>query len=78
MTNKSPRWCPQPQLAPEVHSRRANLEILFVSGYTDETMTSQRILEPGASFLQKPFTPDSLARKVRDVLDRRATASIED
>jgi two-component system cell cycle sensor histidine kinase/response regulator CckA len=66
-----------PELARQLSSRRANLEILFVSGYTDETMTSQQILQPGASFLQKPFTPDSLARKVRDVLDRRATASIE-
>jgi hypothetical protein len=40
-----------------------------VSGYTGEAIRQHGLLERSASFLQKPFTPDSLARKVRDVLD---------
>ncbi|MEX0879130.1 MAG: ATP-binding protein, partial [Thermoanaerobaculia bacterium] len=60
-----------PELARRLVAGRPDLRVLFVSGYTDQAMASERILEPGASFLQKPFTPDTLARKVRDVLDER-------
>jgi hypothetical protein len=50
--------------------------VLFVSGYPDDSPGSAGLLEPGSAFLQKPFTADTLARKVRDVLDARATAGI--
>jgi two-component system, cell cycle sensor histidine kinase and response regulator CckA len=43
--------------------------ILFMSGYTGEAIAHHRVNEPGTFFLQKPFTPESLAAKVRDVLD---------
>ncbi|MEK6777738.1 MAG: ATP-binding protein [bacterium] len=46
-------------------------KVIFISGYTDEVITRHGILEPGMEFLQKPLTPDILARKVRDVLDKR-------
>ena len=43
---------------------------LFMSGYTDGEISHQGVLDAGASFLQKPFTTDSLARAVRSALDR--------
>jgi PAS domain S-box-containing protein len=61
------------QLADRLTERRPELKVLFVSGYTDEAITRHGILEPGIAFLQKPFTPDSLARKVREVLDAPRT-----
>ena len=44
-------------------------KILYISGYTDSAVTDQALLEPGASFLEKPFSPADLANKVREVLD---------
>src|ERR1019366_3646341 len=43
--------------------------VLFMSGYTDDAIARHGVLEPGIAFLQKPFTPFSLAQKVREVLD---------
>jgi len=50
-------------------AKRKDLKVLFVSGYTGEAVFQHRLLEPGVAFLQKPFTPDALARKTREVLD---------
>lgn len=47
-----------------------DLRVVYMSGYTDDTVLRHGILEAGAAFLQKPFTPQSLTRLVRDVLDR--------
>jgi len=43
--------------------------VLFMSGYTGDTIVRHGVLEPGIAYLQKPFTPADLARKVREVLD---------
>lgn len=59
-----------PDLAAELTRRRPDLKVLYMSGYTDTTIVQRGILNPGTSFLQKPFTPDALARKVREVLDQ--------
>ena len=46
-----------------------SMRVLYMSGYTDAAIAQQGILPPGTAFLSKPFTPDVLARKVREVLD---------
>jgi PAS domain S-box-containing protein len=45
------------------------LKVLYMSGYTDNVIAQGGVLEAGLAFLQKPFTPRALARKVREVLD---------
>jgi FixJ family two-component response regulator len=45
------------------------MKIIFMSGYTDNVIIHHGVLNSAVSFLQKPFTPDSLSRKVRQVLD---------
>jgi CheY-like chemotaxis protein len=50
---------------------RASMRVLYMSGYTDGMFLQQGALEPGTAFIQKPFTPDALAAKVRQVLDAR-------
>jgi two-component system, cell cycle sensor histidine kinase and response regulator CckA len=57
------------QLAEHLVHDRPEMKILYVSGYTDDAVVRHGILAAGMPFLQKPFTPDILARKVRSVLD---------
>lgn len=47
------------------------IKVLFTSGYTDETIVRHGVLELGVAFLQKPYTPAALARKVRKLLDEK-------
>jgi two-component system cell cycle sensor histidine kinase/response regulator CckA len=56
-------------LAEQILLRHPEIRVLYMSGYTDDAILHQGVLEEGALFLQKPFTPDALARKVREVLD---------
>jgi nitrogen-specific signal transduction histidine kinase/ActR/RegA family two-component response regulator len=57
------------ELAHEVRLLRPNVRVLFASGYTDDVLVQQEVLQPGAELIQKPFTRDSLLQKVRSVLD---------
>ncbi|HEX5735915.1 MAG TPA: response regulator [Blastocatellia bacterium] len=53
-----------------VKAARPGIRVLFSSGYTDNALVHHGSLEPGTAFLQKPFSPGALARKVREVLDK--------
>jgi signal transduction histidine kinase/ActR/RegA family two-component response regulator len=57
------------QLAARVALLRPAAKVVFMSGYTDDAILHNGVLDAGVSFIQKPFTPDSLNRKVREVLD---------
>jgi PAS domain S-box-containing protein len=57
------------ELARRLAETRPETQVLYVSGYTDDAIVHHGMLEPGLHFLQKPFTPATLARKVREVLD---------
>ncbi len=57
-----------PQVAERVSSIRPGVHVLFVSGYTDSTVLVRDIVRPGRLLLNKPFTSESLARKVREAL----------
>jgi DNA-binding NtrC family response regulator len=55
----------------EMGKMRPGLKALFLSGYSANAIHESFVLLPGISFLQKPFGPNALARKVREVLDRK-------
>jgi len=63
-----------PDLANEMMSIRPAIKIIFTSGYTDDTIARQGILDPSVTFIQKPYRPKALARKIREVLGE-ATAN---
>jgi two-component system, cell cycle sensor histidine kinase and response regulator CckA len=60
------------ELASRLSASRPEMKVLFVSGYTDDTIVRHGVLEPGLAFLQKPFSPRTLARKVGEVLANTA------
>ena len=60
-----------PELANQLQSSYPDMRVLYMSGYTDDAIVRHGVLEPGTNFIEKPFTPEALARKVREVLDKR-------
>jgi DNA-binding response OmpR family regulator len=58
------------QLAEEVKAARPRIQVLFISGYTETSIVRTGGLGKRETFLQKPFTPLALARRVREMLDR--------
>ncbi|OGP73222.1 MAG: hypothetical protein A2V86_13375 [Deltaproteobacteria bacterium RBG_16_49_23] len=58
------------ELADRLKLSMPDIKVLFISGYTDNAIVHHGVLDKGINFIQKPFSPDSLARKVREVLDR--------
>jgi PAS domain S-box-containing protein len=59
------------QLADLLQPLRPDMKVLFLSGYTDDALVRHGVQESHMAFLQKPFTPAALARKVREVLDQQ-------
>jgi PAS domain S-box-containing protein len=57
-------------LAKHLGESRPETAVLYLSGYTEDTFVHEGVLESGTAFLQKPFTLQALARKVREVLRR--------
>jgi PAS domain S-box-containing protein len=57
------------RLADQLIALRPEVKVLYTSGYTDDAVVRHGVLNSGIAYLQKPFTPDALARKLRDVLD---------
>jgi DNA-binding NarL/FixJ family response regulator len=57
------------ELAEQFAEFRPASKVLFMSGYTDDAVVRHGLLQSGIAYLQKPFSPDTLARKVREVLD---------
>ncbi|MEW6775107.1 MAG: PAS domain-containing protein [Bdellovibrionota bacterium] len=59
-------------VAERLQELRPGLRVLYMSGYTDDILAPHGILEKGIHYLSKPFTPDSLGRKIREVLEKQA------
>jgi DNA-binding response OmpR family regulator len=62
------------ELAERLLVKRPELKVLYMSGYTENSVVHHGILASGISYLQKPLVPDALARRVREVLDARSLA----
>ncbi|MBE0606640.1 MAG: response regulator [Deltaproteobacteria bacterium] len=58
------------ELATQLVPHHPEMEVLFMSGYTDDAIVRHGVLDEGVSFIGKPYTPLALARKVREVLDK--------
>jgi PAS domain S-box-containing protein len=58
-----------PDLIRQLVERQPEVKVIYMSGYTEETISHHGILDPGIALLHKPFTADSLARKLRETLD---------
>jgi len=58
------------ELLKQMKTLHSEIRVLFISGYTEHAITFHAGLKPGAPFLQKPFSPTALAKKVREVLDQ--------
>jgi CheY-like chemotaxis protein len=57
------------EVAERARQVRPGLKVLFASGYTDDMIVQERLLEKDIWLIQKPLTPETLARRVREVLD---------
>ena len=59
-----------PELVVQLMERRPTLKVIYMSGYTDETIVHHGILDSGVAFLQKPFGSETLGRTLREAFDR--------
>ena len=59
-----------PELTLRLMAREPALKVIYMSGYTEDTIVQHGGVDPGIAFLHKPFTSATLGRKIREVLDR--------
>ena len=59
------------EVAERLQTLYPRMKVIYMSGYTDDSIVHRGVLEPGLNFLAKPFSPEGLARKVREVLDKK-------
>ena len=59
-----------PELTRQLVEQRPALKVIYMSGYTEDSIVQHGILNPGIAFIHKPFTSDALVRKIREVIDR--------
>jgi len=57
------------ELATRLGRIRGDMKVLYMSGYTDNAIVHHGILDSGIHYLQKPIVPETLARRVREVID---------
>ncbi|HKS67096.1 MAG TPA: CHASE4 domain-containing protein [Candidatus Acidoferrales bacterium] len=62
------------ELASRIAAVRPNVKVLFISGYTDDSIFRHGVLEGGVAYLQKPFNLKAIAQKIREVLDGQPAA----
>ncbi|MDP2321693.1 MAG: MASE1 domain-containing protein [Acidobacteriota bacterium] len=65
-----------PAVAEALRALRPSIRVLYMSGYMDEAIVKTGVLDEGQPFLQKPFTPMQLAKKIREVLDEPETGNL--
>jgi PAS domain S-box-containing protein len=58
-----------PELAKEMVSIRPRIKVIFTSGYASEALANRGSLDPAVAFIQKPYRPKALARRIREILD---------
>ncbi|HLA10575.1 MAG TPA: PAS domain S-box protein [Pyrinomonadaceae bacterium] len=61
-----------PELVKRLSGKCRELKVLYISGYTDNAIVHHGVLEPGVNYLQKPFTPNGVANKIREVLNNKS------
>ena len=59
------------EVAEQLTKMQPGLKVLFMSGYTDEAIVHHGVLDANVEFIQKPFTPVALSKKIREVLDKK-------
>ena len=62
-----------PEMVEQLLARRPGLKVVYMSGYTEDAIVNRGVLEAGVVFLHKPFTAESLDRKLREALDLAVT-----
>jgi two-component system cell cycle sensor histidine kinase/response regulator CckA len=64
------------ELASQIAAARSDLKVLYISGYTDDSIFRHGVLEGGMEFLQKPFNLRTLAQKIREILDGETATTV--